>query len=86
MEGSILEQLSSAPIYWICGGIILRLGEELNAFAVGEENAGYVGVNVRRVKLTVLIAVSVLIGVCVSVSGSIAFVGDRKSTRLNSSH
>ena len=33
------------------------------------------GVNVRRVKLAVLVTVSVLIGVCVSVSGSIGFVG-----------
>ena len=31
--------------------------------------------NVRRVKLIVLVAVSVLIGVSVSVSGSIGFVG-----------
>ena len=34
-----------------------------------------VGVNVRRVKLAVLVTVSVLIGVCVSISGSIGFVG-----------
>ncbi|MBR1584138.1 MAG: iron ABC transporter permease [Clostridia bacterium] len=59
----------------LCGGIILRCGEELNAFAVGEENAQHVGVNVRRVKLLVLITVSVLIGVCVSIGGTIAFVG-----------
>ena len=31
--------------------------------------------NVRRVKLTVMITVSVLIGVCVSIGGTIAFVG-----------
>ncbi|MBR5345292.1 MAG: iron ABC transporter permease [Clostridia bacterium] len=59
----------------LCGGIILLHARELNAFAVGEENARHVGVNVRRVKLTVMIAVSVLIGVCVSVGGTIAFVG-----------
>ncbi len=59
----------------LCGGIILRHSRELNAFAVGEDNARHVGVNVRRVKLTVLIAVSVLIGVCVSISGTVSFVG-----------
>ena len=58
-----------------CGFVILRRAEELNAFAVGEENARHVGVDVRRVKLTVLITVSVLIGVCVSIGGTIAFVG-----------
>ena len=33
------------------------------------------GVNVRRTKLVILITVSVLIGVCVSVGGTIGFVG-----------
>ena len=59
----------------VCGAVILRSARELNAFAIGEDNARSVGVNVRRVKLTVLIAVSVLIGVCVSVGGAIGFVG-----------
>lgn len=59
----------------VCGAVLLRCSRELNAFAVGEENARHVGVNVRRVKLTVLIAVSVLIGVCVSIGGTISFVG-----------
>ena len=59
----------------VCGGVILLHREELNAFAVGEENALHVGVNTRRVKLTILISVSVLLGVCVSIGGTIAFVG-----------
>ncbi|MBQ8557101.1 MAG: iron ABC transporter permease [Clostridia bacterium] len=59
----------------ICGGIILRYARELNAFAIGEDNARHIGVNVKRVKLIILIAVSVLIGVCVSISGTISFVG-----------
>lgn len=59
----------------VCGTAILRYSRELNAFAVGEDNARHVGVNVRRVKLVILIAVSALIGVCVSVGGGIGFVG-----------
>lgn len=59
----------------ICGIVILSLGEELNAVAVGEENALSVGVDVKRVRLIVLITVSVLIGACVSVGGTISFVG-----------
>ena len=59
----------------ICGGVILRYARELNAFAIGEDNARHIGVNVKRVKLIILIAVSVLIGVCVSISGTISFVG-----------
>ena len=57
------------------GTPLMLLSRELNAFAVGEENAVHVGVPVRRVKLTVMICASALIGICVSIGGSIAFVG-----------
>ena len=59
----------------ICGGVILRYSHELNAFAVGEDNARHIGVNVKRVKLVILITISALIGVCVSISGTVSFVG-----------
>ncbi len=59
----------------ICGGVILRYARELNAFAIGEDNARHIGVNVKRVKLIILITVSVMIGVCVSIAGTISFVG-----------
>ena len=58
-----------------CGTVLLLHARELNAFAVGEDNARQIGVNVRRVCLVVLIMVSCLIGVCVSVGGTIGFVG-----------
>ena len=59
----------------VFGGTILFHNRELNAFALGEENALHIGVPVRRVKLTLMVAVSGLIGVCVSVGGTIGFVG-----------
>ena len=59
----------------VCGGLILFHATELNAFAIGEENARNIGINVRRVRLTILVAVSAMIGVCVSVGGTIGFAG-----------
>ncbi len=59
----------------LCGGLIFFHARELNAFAVGEDNARHIGVNVRRTKLVILITVSILIGVCVSIGGTIGFVG-----------
>jgi iron complex transport system permease protein len=59
----------------VFGAVIFHYARELNAFAIGEENARNVGVNVKRVKYAVLIAVSALVGVCVSIGGSIGFVG-----------
>ncbi|MFV0413948.1 MAG: FecCD family ABC transporter permease [Oscillospiraceae bacterium] len=59
----------------VFGGILLRYTRELNAFAIGEDNARHVGVSVKKVKLVVMVSVSCLIGVCVAIGGSIGFVG-----------
>lgn len=59
----------------VCGTVIFCFSQELNAFTLGEENARHLGINVRRVKLGILVSVSVLIGVCVSIGGTIGFVG-----------
>lgn len=59
----------------IFGTILFRYANELNAFAIGEDNARHIGINIRKVKLVVMIAVSALIGVCVSIGGTISFVG-----------
>lgn len=59
----------------VFGGAMLFHARELNAFALGEANARSVGVNVRRVRLLLLICASALIGVSVSIGGTIAFVG-----------
>ena len=57
------------------GGVLLSRWRELNALSIGEGNARSVGVPVRRVKLILMICVSGLIGVCVSVGGTIGFAG-----------
>jgi len=59
----------------VCGVPMLLCARELNAFAIGEDNARNIGVNVRSIKLLLMAASSALIGVCVSVGGSIGFVG-----------
>jgi iron complex transport system permease protein len=59
----------------ICGAVILRYARELNAFSIGEDNARHIGVPVRKVKFLLLVCASALIGVCVSIGGSIGFVG-----------
>lgn len=59
----------------VFGGLLLLRAGELNAFALGEDNARNIGVDVRRCKLTILACVSALTGVCVAVGGSIGFVG-----------
>ena len=76
LSGKSYEQAGMLAGGLLFFGIPLLLqSRELNAFAVGEENALHVGVPVRRVKLTVMICASALIGICVSIGGSVAFVG-----------
>ena len=72
---SYLHVLVLLGAFIVFGGVLFGYARELNAFAIGEDNARHIGVNVRRVKLTVMIAVSALIGVCVSIGGTIGFVG-----------
>jgi len=62
--------------FFVVGALgLLRYSRELDAFALGEEKAEYIGVDTRRVKTIIMIFVSVLVGASVSVCGSIAFVG-----------
>lgn len=70
--GDVLVLLGALLVF---GAVILSMARELNAFAIGEDNARHIGVNVRRSKYIILIAVSALVGVCVSIGGSIGFVG-----------
>ena len=76
LSGSTYKEALLLLAALTAGSIVLcSLSRELNAFAVGEDNARSIGIDVKRVRLTVLITVSVLIGVCVSVGGTIGFVG-----------
>ena len=76
LQGSTYtEALMLLTMLVITGTVILSKAEELNAFAIGEDNARIIGIDVRKTRLTILIAVSALIWTCVSIGGSIGFVG-----------
>lgn len=59
----------------IFGVIILMHAEEVNAFSLGEEQARNLGVDVKKVRLILLVSVAALIGTAVATSGTIGFVG-----------
>lgn len=63
------------PFFLIGSVILLMHHRELNAFAVGEESAQHLGVNVKKRKILILVGASLLTGASVAVSGSIGFVG-----------
>lgn len=63
------------PFFLIGSFLLLMNGNELNAMSFGEERAQHLGVNVKRRKMLVLTAGSILTGAAVAVSGTIGFVG-----------
>lgn len=63
-------------IFSIILSIVLSLfGYKLNLLAMGDEDASNLGLNPKRIKSVVYILASILVGIIVSVSGIIGFVG-----------
>ncbi|MCR8656371.1 FecCD family ABC transporter permease [Paenibacillus endoradicis] len=63
------------PFVIITLPILMYYGQILNLLALGEREAAYMGVNVERSKIIVLIVCTLLTAAAVSVSGVIGFVG-----------
>jgi iron complex transport system permease protein len=52
-----------------------RAAKSLNAYALGEADATYLGIDVRRLKIAVILLSTLAVGASVAVSGIIGFVG-----------
>ena len=65
----------AAPFILIGSFVLWLCRRELNAMLFGEERAQHLGVDVRKWKMLVLVAGSILTGAAVAVSGTIGFVG-----------
>jgi iron complex transport system permease protein len=59
----------------VATGVIYTTAADLNLLLAGEKEAMHLGVDVKRVRLVVYVAASVLTGLAVSVSGAIGYVG-----------
>jgi iron complex transport system permease protein len=63
------------PFFIIGTTILLIKSKELNALTMGDNSALQLGVNVKKEKFLILLAVGLLTGSSVAVSGMIGFVG-----------
>lgn len=63
------------PFLLVGGGLLLAGGRGLDALSLGEEAAASLGVNLRRLRLSVILGTALVVGASVSVTGSIGFVG-----------
>jgi iron complex transport system permease protein len=61
----------------VAAGLIagVLLAPALDAFALGEEMAGHLGLRVERYKLVIVLVAALLVGAAVSISGIVGFVG-----------
>jgi ABC-type Fe3+-siderophore transport system permease subunit len=61
----------------VVAGIVagVLLAPALDAFALGEEMAGHLGLRVERYKLVTVLVAALLVGAAVSISGIVGFVG-----------
>jgi iron complex transport system permease protein len=59
----------------VCITIALRFAKHLNALMIGEEEAQYLGVNINRLKLMVLLINVVMVAIATAFVGVISFVG-----------
>lgn len=64
-----------APYVFIGILIIYLFSREMNILSLGEQNAQHLGVNVKVIRIVLLLTASLIAGAAVAVSGIIGFVG-----------
>lgn len=64
-----------APVVILAAAILYGFARDLNLMTLGDETACHMGVDVERTKLLCFLLVSLMIGLVVSLSGLIGFIG-----------
>ncbi len=71
-----VQDLSFGSLPMLIGGaLLLTSGKDLDRLALGEDVAETLGVDVRRLRLRIVLASGIAVGGAVSVTGAIGFVG-----------
>jgi iron complex transport system permease protein len=74
-QSAYRQSLIIAPVVFVGAVILYGLSRHLNLITAGEETALQLGVDVERAKMICFMVVSLIIGLVVSFSGLIGFVG-----------
>jgi iron complex transport system permease protein len=76
LEGRTWDHLLlGAPAIFLGGALLLADARQLDALLLGELAAQSVGVDVPRVRVRVVLVVSLVVGAAVAIAGPIGFVG-----------
>lgn len=63
------------PFMLVGGGMLLATGRALDALTLGEDAARSMGVDIRRLRLVIVLGTAAAVGASVAVAGAIGFVG-----------
>jgi iron complex transport system permease protein len=74
-QSHFAQSIIVAPVVLVAAVILYGFGRDLNLITVGEDTALQLGVEVEKAKRICLLLVSLVIGIVVSFSGLIGFVG-----------
>lgn len=74
-DRSLNDVLMALPFMTAGALLLIPAAVGLNALSLGEQTAESLGISVRRLRLLVIAAVSLLSGAAVAVAGSVGFVG-----------
>ncbi|MPZ81196.1 MAG: iron chelate uptake ABC transporter family permease subunit [Actinophytocola sp.] len=76
VSGAHWSQLSVVGVVVVAATLLLTLfGRQLNALVTGDESATALGVDVRRLRIGLIVLTSLLAGAMIAVAGGIGFVG-----------
>ena len=76
LENRMVSDLLLALPFILFGWLMMiNIGQGLNALSVGEDTAQTMGINIKGLKLRVVVGSAISVGAAVAVCGSIGFVG-----------
>lgn len=74
-DRSMVHVWLALPLMLAGGAVLLTQGRGLDALTLGEDAAQSMGVNLRRLRLVLVLGVAAAVGASVAVAGAIGFVG-----------
>ncbi|SIS70226.1 FecCD family ABC transporter permease [Phaeovulum vinaykumarii] len=74
-DRSFVHVWTAAPVMLAGWLVLLRLGPGLDALTLGEDAAASMGVDLRRLRLGLVLGVAASVGAATAVAGAIGFVG-----------
>jgi len=72
---TMTDLMMAMPFILIGWFMMIGVGQGLNAISVGEDTARTLGINLRGLKLRIVVGTAISVGAAVSVCGSIGFIG-----------